>query len=300
MARKLFRNLILGETSDTAYPGNSGKNNAENISNIFSILDGMADSDSVTYYSVTKFVLKPGKAYAFESAGDEYKVQLYDEDGTAQTGWDGAVVPCLGGLILYPSSGMGRLLAIKDKPTISLSTLLNIDELMDNITENSGFTVNTAKPNIYLQSVDGSTFSVWEITGAQGDVTASGDVPAELLAHLKNISNPHEVTAEQTGAAKADLSNVTANDFKTKFDESGIEIPDNYVTQAELEAVDAKITKNGVGLGNVDNTSDMDKPVSTAVQAALSDVAPAYTYGTDDLEAGTSSLETGRLHFVYE
>ena len=30
------------------------------------------------------------------------------------------------------------------------------------------------------------------------------------------------------------------------------------------------------------------------------DYAPAYTYGTDDLEAGVTPLETGKLHFVYE
>lgn len=28
--------------------------------------------------------------------------------------------------------------------------------------------------------------------------------------------------------------------------------------------------------------------------------APAYTYGTNDLQAGTTALETGKLHFVYE
>lgn len=28
--------------------------------------------------------------------------------------------------------------------------------------------------------------------------------------------------------------------------------------------------------------------------------APAYTYGTEDLEAGVSELETGKLYFVYE
>ena len=28
--------------------------------------------------------------------------------------------------------------------------------------------------------------------------------------------------------------------------------------------------------------------------------APAYSYGTNDLVAGESSLETGKLHFVYE
>ena len=28
--------------------------------------------------------------------------------------------------------------------------------------------------------------------------------------------------------------------------------------------------------------------------------APAYTYGTTDLNAGTSALATGKLYFVYE
>ena len=28
--------------------------------------------------------------------------------------------------------------------------------------------------------------------------------------------------------------------------------------------------------------------------------APAYTYGTDDMTAGESTLETGKLYFVYE
>lgn len=28
--------------------------------------------------------------------------------------------------------------------------------------------------------------------------------------------------------------------------------------------------------------------------------APSFTYGTEDLEAGVTVLETGKLHFVYE
>lgn len=28
--------------------------------------------------------------------------------------------------------------------------------------------------------------------------------------------------------------------------------------------------------------------------------APAYTYGTEDLTAGETKLETGKLYFVYE
>lgn len=37
------------------------------------------------------------------------------------------------------------------------------------------------------------------------------------------------------------------------------------------------ITKEDVGLGNVDNTSDLDKPISTAVQAALGSYTPTTT-----------------------
>lgn len=39
------------------------------------------------------------------------------------------------------------------------------------------------------------------------------------------------------------------------------------------------------------------KPTYTASEVGA---APAYTYGTEDLKAGTSALTTGTLHFVYE
>ena len=36
------------------------------------------------------------------------------------------------------------------------------------------------------------------------------------------------------------------------------------------------------------------------LEGRFDEKAPAYTYGTEDLTAGTSTLETGKLHFVYE
>ena len=36
------------------------------------------------------------------------------------------------------------------------------------------------------------------------------------------------------------------------------------------------------------------------VEYSNTDYAPAYSYGTEDLTAGTTPLETGKLHFVYE
>ncbi len=36
------------------------------------------------------------------------------------------------------------------------------------------------------------------------------------------------------------------------------------------------------------------------IQGLSEHFAPVYTYGTEDLEAGTTPLATGKLHFVYE
>lgn len=100
-----------------------------------------------------------------------------------------------------------------------------------------------------------------------------------------------------------------------------------------VEPQSGDYSKEQVGLGNVDNTADADKPLSSAAVAALAQKlplsggqlsgaltlagdptaalhavtkqyadtkAPAYTYGTADLSAGTSALASGTLYFVYE
>ena len=48
------------------------------------------------------------------------------------------------------------------------------------------------------------------------------------------------------------------------------------------------------------HTHDDRYYTETEVNDLLSEKAPAYTYGTEDLTAGTSTLETGKLYFVYE
>ena len=65
--------------------------------------------------------------------------------------------------------------------------------------------------------------------------------------------------------------------------EAAVDPHPQYETSAEAQAkVDAhanltnnphSVTKSQVGLGNVDNTSDANKPISTATQAALDDIS---------------------------
>lgn len=59
-------------------------------------------------------------------------------------------------------------------------------------------------------------------------------------------------------------------------------------------AADARVNL-GITPGNIGAA-----PASHKHTAADVGAAPAYTYGTADLTAGVSSLETGKLYFVYE
>lgn len=70
----------------------------------------------------------------------------------------------------------------------------------------------------------------------------------------------------------------------------------DYFTQADIEE-----------MGENFATKEAVDTLTTSLEATQEEVAgmdgkfaPAYTYGTDDLEAGTTALETGKLHFVYE
>lgn len=79
-----------------------------------------------------------------------------------------------------------------------------------------------------------------------------------------------------------DVGGLSAAELKAKFDEGGEAIKE-YINNTLLPNVpptsttinghplsgNVTVTKDDVGLGNVDNTSDVDKPVSTAQQAAL-------------------------------
>lgn len=63
-------------------------------------------------------------------------------------------------------------------------------------------------------------------------------------------------------------------------DGSSYNIVDNtsgFATQNYVDSAVSSITKTTIGLGNVDNTSDLNKPISTATQAALNDI-------TDELD----------------
>jgi hypothetical protein len=124
----------------------------------------------------------------------------------------------------------------------------------------------SAEKTYYNDSTSSVTAS--DVQTAIDSISASNDGKAEqtsLDAHTGDISNPHGVTASQTGAYS-----------KTECDTLLNGKADNLHTH----------TKEAVGLSNVDNTADIDKPVSAPMQTALSTKMTATDYA---MLAGTLS-----------
>lgn len=81
--------------------------------------------------------------------------------------------------------------------------------------------------------------------------------------------------SELTGAA-------SKSSLDTKVDKvAGKQLStEDYSTADKTKLQNISMTKAGVGLGNVDNTADSAKPISTATQAALNTKAPLTGAGT--------------------
>jgi len=109
-----------------------------------------------------------------------------------------------------------------------------------------------------------------------------GILQTKVDNHVTNMNNPHHITIAQIGAASAEA-----------FDEHANSRNPHGISAAFL------------GLGNVDNTRDLDKPVSTATQAAIDHLAQLFNSMTDDvgeLNFVTNiqyNPETGKLELVY-
>ena len=110
------------------------------------------------------------------------------------------------------------------------------------------------------------------------DVYTKGDVDSKLSAKLDSATATSTYATITTVNAKADADDVYTKDevdtaLGKKLDTTTA--TSTYATQTSLTSHTSNtenphsVTKAQVGLGNVDNTSDANKPISTATQAAL-------------------------------
>lgn len=107
--------------------------------------------------------------------------------------------------------------------------------------------------------------------------THESDTSVHGISNTADLAYKTEVTTAQNAAQQyADDAVSTHNDDTTSVHgiaDTAALATKTYADNAVSTAVGA-LTKSSVGLGNVDNTSDADKPISTATQSALDLKAP--------------------------
>ena len=107
-------------------------------------------------------------------------------------------------------------------------------------------------------------------------VEAATEAASALSTHAARVDNPHAVTKAQVGLGSVPNVDATAraNHTGTQLAATISDFTPTAAAAAPVQSVAGRtgavtLTKTDVGLANVDNTSDVNKPISTAVQTAL-------------------------------
>lgn len=128
---------------------------------------------------------------------------------------------------------------------------------------------------------------------------------AALTAHTSDTANPHGVTKSQVGLGSVDNTSDASKPVSTAQATADSAVQAYAIQRANhtgtqtastitgLATVATSGLKSDVGLGNVDNTSDANKPVSTAQAAADATVlSTAQTYADNKVAALVNSAPT--------
>lgn len=147
-----------------------------------------------------------------------------------------------------------------------------------NNTSDANKPVSTAMQAALDFKADEADLAAVATTGSYDDLTNTPDVVLNNDARLTNTRTPTDGSVTEPKLA---ISNSPSNGDFIAWDGSALTW--TAQTASPIQSVNGHtgavvVTKSDVGLGNADNTSDANKPVSTATQTAL------------NLKADTSSL----------
>ena len=177
---------------------------------------------------------------------------------------------------------------------------------------------NVTKVQVGLGSVVNTGDSATPLSGGTTKFTTGGAFT--LKSALEKTISDNKKALEQSLATKqpldGDLTAIASlegtSGLLRKTDANTWELDTgSYGTSVEVNALKSsldshianktnphKVTKAQVGLGNVDNTTDIDKPISTATQAALDTKQATLVSGTNIKTInGTTILGSGNIPF---
>lgn len=151
--------------------------------------------------------------------------------------------------------------------------------------------VNTVENTLENKKADKATTLAGYNIGDAYTKTEVDSIKTNLTTEINKKANSDNVyTKSEIDTTVADL-NQKITDKDSLPEQAGN--TDKFLTTNGTEASWAIIDKTTVGLNNVDNTSDLNKPISTAVQEALDSKADKATtlagYGITDVYTKTET-----------
>ena len=103
--------------------------------------------------------------------------------------------------------------------------------------------------------------------GGQTGVITMADLNLENVDNTSDLNKPISTATQSALNAKLDDSQLSLDG--TMAGNSDTEVPSESAVVTYVSSQIGNITASDIGLGNVDNTSDANKPISTATQSAL-------------------------------
>lgn len=127
------------------------------------------------------------------------------------------------------------------------------------------------------EEIDGIQDEVITISNTLTTInTTLSSLSTNLQTHSNDKTNPHEVTKEQIGLDEVDNTSDANKPLSTEqkeYIDQEVTTLNDTITQHKTNADNPhSVTKSQIGLGNVDNTADINKPISNPQKAYIEDV----------------------------
>jgi phage antirepressor YoqD-like protein len=173
-------------------------------------------------------------------------------------------------------------------------------------TQNTAIALNTAKTGITAQQASDITANNAKVGYTDALVSANADVVAnsakisypgdqDISGITDNASDIANIQTEQTTQNTAIALNTAKTGYTDALVSANADVAANKTHSNLITGNPHSVTKTDIGLENVNNTADADKPVSTATQTALDnkvDITGNQTITGNKTFTGTTSVAT--------
>lgn len=181
--------------------------------------------------------------------------------------------------------------------------LIEVGEGVDNY-----FTMEPIKNYISSLTHKGTTYTIKDAK-AREDIATKQDALATQTAYTSKgtATKVPQITTNNlgqvTGITEVTITQPTVNNSTITIQKNGTNVDSFTTNAASGKNINITLSKGDVGLGNVDNTSDLNKPISTATQTALNakqDVLPTQS-GNDGkfLTTNGTTMSWGEVSSIW-